>query len=76
MALGRKELADRFGTRPAVPGSKREKIHSSLRSEFFELAEILDEVLPDGRHKGLAINSLQEASMWAQKAAAELPDDL
>lgn len=76
MALGKRELADRFGTKSPIPGGTKELRHLQVRERFFDFACFLDEVLPDGRHKGLVMNELQTASMYAQKAVAETSEDI
>jgi len=46
--------------------------HASLRAEFKQFAQMLENLLPDGRAKSVAFTQLENASMWAHKAVAEL----
>lgn len=68
------EIEHRFGFHKATiegPEATLPK-HRDTRLEFREFAEWLDEVLPDGRAKAVAFTELENASMWAHKAIAEL----
>lgn len=46
------------------------QIHESVREELRATANYLDQVLPEGREKALAITKLEEALMWANAAIA------
>lgn len=46
------------------------KAHGQVRYEVGDTARVLDELLPDGREKALAITKLEEAMMWANAAIA------
>lgn len=66
------EIEKRFGFHKAAiegPNSQAEK-HAKLRVYFKEYATWLDQKLPDGRNKSLALTALEECSMWAHKALA------
>ena len=39
-----------------------------LREAFSELAEIIQEVCPESRHKAITITNLETTAMWAVKA--------
>lgn len=68
------EIEHRFGFHKATiegPEATLPK-HRDTRLKFREFAEWLDEVLPDGRAKAVAFTELENASMWAHKAIAEL----
>lgn len=69
-ALDKEEIAKRFGyhkgTDETIPK------HTVVRESFKELASILTEVLPPGRARQVAFTELENASMWANKAVAEL----
>lgn len=69
--LSREELANRFGAHKASiesPSSPHD--HAYLRGVFLRLAEILNEALPEGREKDIALKELEDASMWSHKALA------
>jgi hypothetical protein len=67
------EIANRFGFHKATVEGENATIpqHRDLRIEFQRLAKILDEILPDGRAKAVALTELETTSMWAHKAVAE-----
>lgn len=71
--LGRYEINNRFGFHKAtVEGANATAPqHAQLREDFMQLAEWLDEILPDGRAKSVAFTELENASMWAHKSIAE-----
>lgn len=67
--LGHEEIVNRFGyhkgTEETIPK------HQEVRELFMGVATMLDDLLPDGRAKSLALTSLQESSMWCNFAIAE-----
>lgn len=68
------EIEHRFGFHKATiegPEATLPK-HRDTRLKFREFAEWLDKVLPDGRAKAVMFTELENASMWAHKAIAEL----
>lgn len=46
--------------------------HSQLRRLFKQVMTELNEILPDGRAKTVAMTQLEDCSMWSHKAVAEL----
>lgn len=70
MGLGLEEIKNRFGFHKGTDVTMPK--HQIVRESFKELSTILDETLPDGRAKSVAFTKLEEASMWANKAVAEL----
>lgn len=44
--------------------------HELIRSMHLRLAEELDELLPDGREKALAVTQLEQSMFWANAAVA------
>lgn len=73
MALGSEEIENRFGFhRGTVEGPyATAPRHAILRKKFRELAEFLDETLPEGRAKSVSFTELETASMWCHKSVAE-----
>lgn len=69
--IGEEEINDRFGYHPPDTEEKQSK-HVGLRVEFKEMANYLDRVLPDGRAKSVSLTELENCSMWAHKAVAQL----
>lgn len=68
--VGSAEIRNRFGYHRPTPENAGQ--HVMLRPEFIRFAEQLDMLLPGGRAKSLVFIKLQEASMWAHFAIAEL----
>lgn len=72
-SIGAAEIENRFGFHKGTiegPNASAPR-HRDLRLEFRKFAEMLDEVLPDGRAKSVAFTELENASMWSHKAIAE-----
>jgi len=70
MPVGDKEIEHRFGYHPAT--DETAKMHEQAREAFKAFAMFLDKLLPDGRSKSSAFRNLQQSSMWANYAIAEL----
>lgn len=51
-----------------VPANARE-LEIRTRNMCADLSEVLNEILPAGRAKALALTKLDECSMWSTKAA-------
>lgn len=69
MPVGPEELANRFGFHKGT--GLTAPLHKEIRTNFLDFAEALDEILPDGRAKSIAMTKLDEAAMWSNKAIAE-----
>ena len=49
-------------------------LHQSIREDAYRLASIIENDVPDGRAKHLAITQIEEAMYWANAAIARNPD--
>ncbi|NYI06059.1 Acb2/Tad1 domain-containing protein [Allostreptomyces psammosilenae] len=63
------DIEHRFAFRAASRQEKRDE-HTSARQSCRALADHLNELLPDGREKRLAITKLEEVLFWANAALA------
>lgn len=70
--MDREELTNRFKYHPP-PNEDVARLHQQVRSVFQSDAYWLNEVLPEGREKSLAITKIEEAMMWANAAIARNP---
>lgn len=70
-SFGADEIRHRFGYhKPA--GEAVTEMHRTTRGVLMDVAQIFDRMLPEGRAKSVAIQHLEEACMWANKAIAEM----
>lgn len=67
--MARDDIKHRFDFHQATTEEKRNE-HTSVRGHIGMTAFYLDENLPDGREKALAITKLEEAMFWANAAIA------
>ena len=63
------DIHNRFDFHPATTKEKQDA-HGSIRQNCKRLAGFLNEVLPEGREKALAITKLEEVMFWANAAIA------
>ena len=63
------DIQNRFDFHPA-PNNEQTNEHTSVRVHCKELAFYLNEVLPEGREKSLAITHLEEVMFWSNGALA------
>jgi hypothetical protein len=63
------DIANRFDFHAATTEEKRNE-HTSIRQSCRRLADYLNERLPEGREKSLAITHLEEAMFWSNAAIA------
>lgn len=71
------DIAHRFAFHAAHTQEKRDD-HASVRQACRAAADRINELLPDGREKSLAITALEEAMMWGNAGLArttEVPRD-
>lgn len=64
-----KDIENRFAFHPATTDEKRDA-HTSIRQNCKVLADFLNEKLPEGREKSLAITHLEDVMMWANASLA------
>lgn len=56
------------------PEGQKVTDHDDIRIQFKDFADLLREVLPEGREKSLTFTALEESSFWAHAAIArDLP---
>jgi exoribonuclease R len=63
-----------FAFHAASRQEKRDE-HTSVRQSCRQLADRLNELLPEGREKSLAVTKLEEVMLWANAAIARSLDD-
>lgn len=64
-----KDIEHRFAFHAATTEEKRDA-HTSVRQNCRALADFLNEKLPEGREKSLAITHLEEVMFWGNAALA------
>lgn len=50
--------------------------YTALREKAKELAYLIDEMVPLGREKSVAMTNLEQAIMWANAGIARTPEDI
>ena len=72
--LNEEEIRNRLGFHKGTTEGPTATVprHAYLRVQFMEFMAMLDRVLPSGRAKSLVFTHLEDTSMWAHKAVAEL----
>jgi hypothetical protein len=63
------DIEHRFAFHAATTEEKRDA-HTSVRQQCRQLADFLNEKLPEGREKSLAITHLEEVMFWGNAALA------
>ncbi|MFE4057415.1 hypothetical protein ACFXP3_14145 [Streptomyces sp. NPDC059096] len=63
------DLAHRFNFHPATTDEKRDA-HATVRTACHGLAELFDQLCPEGREQALAVTKIEEAMFWANAALA------
>ena len=67
--MDREDLRNRFTFHPAA-GTPKEGSHEAVRALCLGVAYELNDNLPEGREKSLAITHLEEVMMWSNAAIA------
>lgn len=68
------DIEHRFAFHAATSNEKRDA-HSSVRQQCKRLADALNEQLPEGREKSLAITNLEQAMFWGNAALARQKEE-
>lgn len=63
------DLENRFKFHPATTREKQDE-HTSVRQTAYRLAVFINDSVPDGREKSIAITKLEEVMFWANAAIA------
>lgn len=63
------DLKHRFQFHPA-DAENTKRAHEDVREAMLNAALEVNELLPDGREKSLAVTALEEAMMWANAGIA------
>lgn len=63
------DIEHRFAFHAATTQEKRDE-HTSVRQRCRQLADQLNESLPEGREKAVAMTKLEEVMFWANAAIA------
>lgn len=64
-----RDIENRFAFHAAATQEKRDE-HTSVRQHCRRLADELNQSLPEGREKSLAMTHLEEVMLWANAAIA------
>lgn len=64
-----KDIENRFVYHAPTADEKRDA-HTSVRQQCRQLADALNEQLPDGREKAVAMTKLEEVMFWSNAALA------
>lgn len=65
-------LGNRFNYHPPRTPD-RISAHEQVRALCADIAETLDELLPDGREKALVFTNIEQAMFWSNAAIARAP---
>jgi hypothetical protein len=63
------DIENRFAFHAAPTQEKRDE-HTSVRQQCRQLADSLNEALPEGREKAVVMTKLEEVMFWANAAIA------
>jgi hypothetical protein len=65
------DIDNRFAFHAATTQEKRDE-HTSARQILKRAADAVNELVPEGREKGLALTKLEEAMFWANAGIARI----
>jgi hypothetical protein len=71
MKLSKKQIRERFAA--TTPNEEMAEKIRNLRENFIIFAEVLNNELPEGRAKEMAMDYFEDTSMWAIKALSREP---
>lgn len=71
--MEKEDIDNRFRFHSA-PDEEKRNAHSAVRGLYADLAHQVNERLPEGREKSLAITKLEEAMFWSNAALARRAD--
>ena len=74
MKASKRDIIRRFTHYPPIDDAKRSQ-HTIVRDACYQLAVTLEETLPEGREKALALTKLEEVMFWANSAVARPPEE-
>lgn len=67
--MNTEDINNRFAFHAATTEEKR-GAHTSVRQQCRQLADFLNDKLPEGREKSLAVTHLEEVMFWGNAALA------
>lgn len=67
------DIENRFAFHPASDDAKR-NAHTNVRQNCLQLAYFLNDKLPEGREKSLAVTNLEKVMFWGNAALARQKD--
>lgn len=68
------DIEHRFAFHAATTAEKADA-HTSVRQQCRQLADALNDLLPEGREKALAVTKLEEVMFWGNAALARRRTD-
>lgn len=69
------DLEHRFAYHAPTTEEKK-NAHSAVRTKCLELAKFINEKVPEGREKSLAVTHLEEVMLWSNAAIARYIDEV
>lgn len=69
--MDKADLESRFNHHP--PSPEKAAAHAEIRGRCLNLANDINQALPESREKSLAITNLEQVMFWANAALARTP---
>lgn len=66
--MDKEDLINRFNYHS--PDEEKAKAHANVRATLLWAASLINELIPEGREKSLAVTKLEEAMFWANAGLA------